>query len=90
MMALLLCIPCSQHPTKDGSCIRDYVHVTDLVRAHIMTMDKLTNPPELFNIGSGNPVSVKEFVTACRNVTGKDIKVRNGCSHMVTATDTDT
>jgi UDP-arabinose 4-epimerase len=41
----------SQHPTPDGSCIRDYIHVTDLVGAHVLAMQHLSNPPALFNVG---------------------------------------
>src|SRR5690348_16989386 len=41
----------TQHPTVDGSCVRDYIHVTDLVGAHALAMEHLANPPSLYNIG---------------------------------------
>ncbi|GFH22518.1 epimerase domain-containing protein [Haematococcus lacustris] len=65
----------TQHPTADGSCVRDYVHVSDLVEAHLRAIQHLDNPAPVLNIGSGHPVSVKQFVAACKNVTGRDFKV---------------
>ena len=63
-------------PTRDGTCVRDYVHVTDLVDAHVAVLRALANPPVLFNVGTGRGVTVREFVNACLKVTGADIKVR--------------
>ncbi|KXZ47499.1 hypothetical protein GPECTOR_35g937 [Gonium pectorale] len=65
----------TQHPTEDGTCVRDYIHVMDLISAHVAGMAHLANPPPLYNIGTGKGVSVKQFVEACRAVTGVDIKV---------------
>ena len=65
----------TNHPTRDGSCIRDFIHVVDLVDAHIKLMSRLQNPPVLFNVGTGKGVSVKEIVQACKEVTGKNIKI---------------
>lgn len=65
----------TKHPTKDGTCVRDYIHVMDLISAHVAGMGALANPPPLYNIGTGRGVSVKEFVDACKVVTGKPIKV---------------
>jgi UDP-arabinose 4-epimerase len=65
----------TKHPTRDGTCIRDYIHVVDLVDAHVLGMQHLTNPPSLYNIATGKGVSVREFVDACRKVTGQDIVV---------------
>mmetsp|Transcript_1293 Transcript_1293/g.2679 ORF Transcript_1293/g.2679 Transcript_1293/m.2679 type:complete len:401 (+) Transcript_1293:280-1482(+) len=62
-------------PTADGTCVRDYIHVTDLVDAHVAVARVLNNPPVLYNVGTGKGSSVKEFVDACREVTGVDIKV---------------
>lgn len=63
-------------PTVDGTCVRDYVHVTDLVDAHVAVIDGLSNPPALFNVGTGKGVSVRQFVDACIKVTGADITVK--------------
>jgi len=65
----------TNHPTRDGSCIRDYIHVTDLIDAHIKVIGVLANPPSVFNVGTGKGVTVKEFVEACKKVTETDIKV---------------
>lgn len=66
----------TQHPTPDGTCVRDYVHVTDLVAAHVLGLQHLSNPPGLFNVATGRGVSVREFVDACRAATGADIRVQ--------------
>ncbi|KAG2428196.1 hypothetical protein HXX76_011876 [Chlamydomonas incerta] len=65
----------TKHPTKDGTCVRDYIHVMDLISAHVAGMGRLANPPPLYNIGTGRGVSVKEFVDACKKVTGRNIQV---------------
>ncbi|GAX82572.1 hypothetical protein CEUSTIGMA_g9998.t1 [Chlamydomonas eustigma] len=65
----------TKHPTSDGTCIRDYIHVTDLVAAHVTAMHAVANPPALYNVGTGQGLSVRQFVTACKKVTGVDIKV---------------
>jgi UDP-arabinose 4-epimerase len=62
--------------TRDGTCVRDYVHVTDLVDAHVAVVPALANPPVLYNVGTGKGVTVREFVNACLKVTGARIKVR--------------
>mmetsp|Transcript_42990 Transcript_42990/g.71678 ORF Transcript_42990/g.71678 Transcript_42990/m.71678 type:complete len:411 (-) Transcript_42990:439-1671(-) len=65
----------TQFPTPDGTCIRDYIHVTDLVDAHVTVTAHLRNPPALYNVGTGRGYSVKQFVDTCRKVTGVDIAV---------------
>lgn len=65
----------TQHPTRDGTCIRDFIHVTDLVEAHVLAIGHLSNPPSLYNIATGVGISVREFLDTCRKVTGKDIQV---------------
>jgi UDP-glucose 4-epimerase len=63
------------YKTPDGSCIRDYVHVTDLATAHIKALEfmKKENRSEQFNLGSGKGFSVKEIIEAARRVTGHPI-----------------
>ncbi len=67
----------TDYPTPDGSCIRDYIHVNDLARAHILAIDKLAEGAESFqcNLGTGIGVSVKELIAAAERVTGKNIPV---------------
>lgn len=62
--------------TKDGSCVRDYIHVNDLAEAHILALDYLLGDGEsdVFNLGSGKGFTVKEMIEAARRVTGKEIK----------------
>ncbi len=65
----------NDYPTKDGTCVRDYVHVADLARAHMSAIDFLAvgNPSNIFNIGGGNGgVSVKELCHYAAKVVGKD------------------
>ncbi|WP_394870688.1 UDP-glucose 4-epimerase GalE [Clostridium butyricum] len=64
------------YDTEDGTCVRDYVHVVDLVEAHILAMKYLTHGREsnTFNLGSSQGFSVKEIVETARKVTDKDIK----------------
>ena len=62
--------------TEDGSCIRDYVHVTDLASAHLLALKRLKDGGEstIYNLGNGKGFSVKEVVEVARKVTGKEIK----------------
>lgn len=63
------------YPTRDGSCIRDYIHVVDLADAHYLAYKYLLdgNESDIFNLGSGKGYSVKEIVEMAKEVTGKDI-----------------
>lgn len=63
------------YETKDGTCIRDYIHVSDLIDAHILALKYLTNggASDVFNLGSEKGYSVKEIVDAARKVTGHPI-----------------
>lgn len=62
--------------TKDGSCIRDYVHVSDLASAHLLALKRLQNGGDsrIFNLGNGKGFSVKEVIEVARKVTGINIK----------------
>jgi UDP-glucose 4-epimerase len=63
------------YPTKDGTCIRDYIHVNDLADAHIRALDYLEKGESTaINLGTGNGYSVKEIVEEAQNVTGSKIK----------------
>ncbi len=63
------------YPTKDGTCIRDYIHVNDLAQAHLLALERLLNglPGGKYNLGNGDGYSVREVIEAARNVTGKEI-----------------
>lgn len=64
--------------TEDGTCVRDYIHVTDLCSAHFAALDRLLTGKvenmEAFNLGNGQGFSVKEVIDSCRRVTGVDIQ----------------
>ncbi|CAO2827143.1 unnamed protein product [Amaranthus hypochondriacus] len=66
----------TDYTTPDGTCIRDYIDVTDLVDAHVKALEK-AKPGKvgIYNVGTGKGRSVKEFVEACKKATGVDIKV---------------
>ena len=62
------------YPTKDGSCIRDYVHVSDLADAHLLALEKLDSQARLiYNLGNGQGFSVREVIDSARRVTGQPI-----------------
>lgn len=67
----------TDYPTPDGTCLRDYVHVDDLSRAHIAVFDKLAEPgvEYFYNLGTGRPNSVREIIEAVEQVTGLTVPV---------------
>jgi UDP-arabinose 4-epimerase len=68
------------YDTPDGTCVRDYIHVSDLARAHVLALDKLATADgfRAYNLGTGQGFSVRQIIDAAREVTGKEIKVRIG------------
>jgi UDP-glucose 4-epimerase len=67
----------TDYPTPDGTCLRDYVHVDDLSRAHIAAFGRLAQPGAalFYNLGTGRPSSNREVISAVEKATGKKIKV---------------
>jgi len=67
----------NDYETPDGTCVRDYIHVTDLAEAHVLALKKLLDGgnSEVFNLGNGKGFSVKEVIEAAKKVTGIDFKV---------------
>jgi UDP-glucose 4-epimerase len=64
------------YPTRDGTCVRDYIHVVDLARAHILALDILDERSAIYNLGCGGEgYSVREVIETAREVTGRDIPV---------------
>ena len=65
------------YPTCDGSCIRDYIHVTDLAAAHVLAVEALADGKEssIYNLGNGEGYSVKEVINTVKEVTGRDFEV---------------
>lgn len=67
----------ADYPTRDGTCVRDYIHVIDLARAHILALHYLDERSGIFNLGCGaNGHSVKEVIGAASEITGKEIPVK--------------
>jgi UDP-glucose 4-epimerase len=61
------------YPTRDGTCVRDYVHVSDLAQAHILALHALDRGSRRYNLGNGEGFSVKEVIDVARQVTGHRI-----------------
>jgi len=70
----------TDYPTPDGTCIRDYIHVMDLARAHAMALDHLRagRPSTAVNLGTGRGFSVKEIIATAETITGKKVPVTYG------------
>ena len=70
----------NDYPTPDGTCLRDYVHIDDLARAHIAAFQKLEEPGTclFYNLGTGTPVSVLEIISAVEKVTGMKVPYAMG------------
>jgi len=64
------------YPTPDGTCVRDYIHVTDLIDAHVRALDALEDGNRTYNLGNGQGFSVNEVITSARRITGHAIPTR--------------
>ncbi|WP_188191071.1 UDP-glucose 4-epimerase GalE [Nonomuraea sp. SYSU D8015] len=64
----------NDYPTPDGTCVRDYIHVADLARAHLLALEAITpGEHKIYNLGSGSGFTVQEVISVCREVTGHEI-----------------
>jgi UDP-glucose 4-epimerase len=61
------------YPTRDGTCVRDYIHITDLAQAHILALKSLDKGSRTYNLGNGQGFTVKEVIDMAREVTGHPI-----------------
>ncbi len=66
------------YPTRDGTCVRDYIHVVDLARAHILALEALDRGSRTYNLGNGRGFTVKEVIETCREVTDHPIPAEAG------------
>ena len=66
----------TDYPTRDGTCVRDYVHVADLCTAHLLALERLEQGHECFNLGNGEGFTVMEVVEAARRATGRRIEIQ--------------
>ncbi len=62
------------YPTPDGTCIRDYIHVEDLIEAHLLALGALEQGNRIYNLGNGRGFSVREVIRAAEQITGKSIR----------------
>jgi UDP-glucose 4-epimerase len=67
----------TDYKTKDGTCVRDYIHVLDLVEAHVLAIEKLTRDKGMFayNVGTGNGYSNREVIDMVKKISGREIQV---------------
>jgi UDP-glucose 4-epimerase len=68
----------NDYDTPDGTCVRDYIHVEDLARAHLLALDALDDRSRVYNLGNGDGYSVRDVIEAARAVTGRDIPAEVG------------
>jgi UDP-glucose 4-epimerase len=61
------------YPTRDGTCVRDYIHIIDLAQAHILALRALDQGSRVYNLGNGQGFTVKEVIKAARDITGHPI-----------------
>jgi UDP-glucose 4-epimerase len=67
----------TDYPTRDGTAVRDYIHIEDLGEAHLLALDALERGTHrIFNLGTGDGYSVREVIEAARRVTGREIPAR--------------
>lgn len=66
------------YPTRDGTCVRDYIHVVDLARAHILALEALDKGSRTYNLGNGQGFTVKEVIETARKITGHPIPMKIG------------
>ena len=70
----------NDYPTPDGTCVRDYIHVSDLAQAHILAVKSLQDAKTgtAYNLGNGQGFSVQEVIHAVERVTGRSVPVEHG------------
>jgi UDP-glucose 4-epimerase len=68
----------TDYPTRDGTAVRDYIHIEDLGEAHLLALDRLVaGEHRVYNLGTGDGYTVREVIEAARRVTGREIPVRD-------------
>ncbi len=68
----------NDYPTPDGTCVRDYIHVSDLARAHVLALEHTNRASGIFNLGCGGGHSVMQVIEEARRISGREIPVRIG------------
>ena len=65
----------SNYPTPDGTCVRDYIHVLDLARVHLLALERIGETPHVYNLGTGKGHSVREIIRIAEEITGGRIPI---------------
>ena len=65
----------TDYATLDGTCIRDYIHVDDLARAHVLALERIDDEGGAFNLGNGEGFSVRQVIDAVKKVSGREFEV---------------
>jgi UDP-glucose 4-epimerase len=68
----------NDYPTRDGTCVRDYIHVIDLAQAHILALHALDEGSRVYNLGNGQGFTVNEVIQMARDITGYPIPAKIG------------
>ncbi len=68
----------TDYPTKDGTCVRDYVHVRDLAQAHILALGRATPGLAVYNVGNGEGFSVREVLDTAMRIAGRRLRIHEG------------
>jgi UDP-glucose 4-epimerase len=68
----------TDYPTPDGTCVRDYIHVRDLARAHVLALERLDEGGGAFNLGNGEGFSVRQVIDTVKKVSGREFEVAEG------------
>jgi UDP-glucose 4-epimerase len=68
----------NDYPTRDGTCVRDYIHIIDLAQAHILALHALDRESRVYNLGNGQGFTVKEVIETAREITGHPIPAEIG------------
>ena len=68
----------ADYPTRDGTCVRDYIHIVDLAQAHILALYALDGGSRVYNLGNGQGFTVREVIETARQVTGHPIPAVDG------------
>ena len=68
----------TDYPTKDGTCVRDYIHVIDLAQAHILALEALDKGSRKYNLGNGKGYSIRDVIDMSQEITGKKIPTNIG------------
>jgi UDP-glucose 4-epimerase len=65
------------YPTRDGTCVRDYIHISDLAAAHLLALDAMVaGQHEVYNLGNGNGFSNREVIDVVQRVTGRTVPIK--------------